>query len=180
MSWKATNAMKERTKFVLEWERRWREAEGGLVNMAELCRMFGVSRQTGYKWVRRYQAAQLDVTAVAERSRRPITSPNALSAEAKDVIVEARKRWPRWGPRKLHRRLAEANPGQEVPSSSVIAKVLEQRGLTAPRRRPGDRRVVAPFAGCTSPNDVWCIDFKGWFVTSDGQRCYKLLFFRGV
>ena len=42
MPWKATDAMKERTKFVLEWERRWNEAEGGLVNMAEPCRMFGV------------------------------------------------------------------------------------------------------------------------------------------
>jgi len=45
--------MKERTKFVLESERRWNEAEGGPVNMAELCRMFGVSRQTGYTWVER-------------------------------------------------------------------------------------------------------------------------------
>jgi helix-turn-helix protein len=56
MPWKATDVMKERTKFVLEWERRWNEAEGGLVNMAELCRMFGVSRQTGYTWVERYLA----------------------------------------------------------------------------------------------------------------------------
>ena len=48
MPWKATDEMKERTKFVLEWERRWDEAEGGGVNMAELCRMFGISRQTGY------------------------------------------------------------------------------------------------------------------------------------
>ena len=54
MPWKATDAMKERTKFVLGWERRWAEAEAGLVNMAELCRMFGVSRQTGYTWVARY------------------------------------------------------------------------------------------------------------------------------
>lgn len=177
MSWKATDAMKERTKFVLEWERRWNEAEGGPVNMAELCRMFGVSRQTGYKWVRRYREARLDVAAVAERSRRPKTSPNALPADVQDVIVEARKRWPRWGPRKLHRRLVEANPGEAVPSASVIAKVLKQRGLTAPRRRPRERRVVgvvAPFVGCTAPNDVWCIDFKGWFVTGDGQRCYPL------
>jgi len=51
--WKATDVMKERTKFVLESERRWNEAEGGPVNMAELCRMFGVSRQTGYTWVER-------------------------------------------------------------------------------------------------------------------------------
>ena len=53
MPWNATDTRKERTKFVLEWERRWDEAEGGAVNMAELCRMYGVSRQTGYTWVAR-------------------------------------------------------------------------------------------------------------------------------
>ena len=169
--------MKERTKFVLEWERRWNEAEGGPVNMAELCRMFGISRQTGYKWVARYREGRHDLSAVVERSRRPKSSPNALPVELQDLIVDARKRWPRWGPRKLRQRLVEANPGKPVPSASVIAKVLKQRGMTAPRRRRRGRPVVgvtAPFAGCGAPNEVWCIDFKGWFVTGDGRRCYPL------
>ncbi len=177
MTWKATDAMKERTKFVLEWERRWHEAEGGPVNMAELCRMFGVSRQTGYKWVNRYRESRFDLQAVRERSRRPQTSPNALSVELQDLIVEARKHWPRWGPRKLHRRLVEANPGEPVPSASVIAKVLKARGLTTPRRRRRERPAVgiaAPFSGCDAANAVWCIDFKGWFLTGDGRRCSPL------
>src|SRR3954468_7096297 len=114
MPWKATDTMKERTKFVLEWERRWDAAEGGPVNMAELCRMFGVSRQSGYTWVGRYRAAGLVMDAVAERSRRPKTSPTAISADMEDLIVEARKRWPTWGPRKLHARLVELNPGCAV------------------------------------------------------------------
>src|SRR4051812_5069346 len=99
MPWKATDAMKERTKFVLEWERRWQEARGGLVNMAELCRMFGVSRQTGYTWVNRYRESDNDLDAVEERSRRPLTSPNAIEPELEDAIVAARKRYPKWGPR---------------------------------------------------------------------------------
>src|SRR4029079_19276184 len=121
----ATDAMKERTKFVLEWERRWNEAEGGPINMAEVCRMFGISRQTGYKWVERYRIAGMKTHAVIERSRRPLSSPNALPLELEDLIVEARKRWPRWGPRKLHRKLVELNPGKQVPSASVMAKVLK-------------------------------------------------------
>ena len=177
MPWKATDEMKERTKFVLEWERRWNEEEGGPVNMAELCRMFGVSRQTGYTWVARYREGKHDLAAVAERSRRPKTSPLALSMEMEDLIVAARKRYPRWGPRKLHARLVECNPDKYVPSASAIAKVLMRRGLTKPRRRT--RRgaaigITAPFSGCEKPNDVWCIDFKGWFTTSDGLRCYPL------
>jgi len=177
MPWKATDEMKERTKFVLEWERRWNEAEGGPVNMAELCRMFGVSRQTGYTWVARYRKSNHELAAVVEQSRRPKTSPFALSTEMEDLIVAARKRYPRWGPRKLHARLVEWNPDKYVPSASAIAKVLMRRGLTRPRRRA--RRgaaigVTAPFGGCEKPNDVWCIDFKGWFMTSDGVRCYPL------
>jgi len=175
--WKATDAMKERTKFVLEWERRWNEAEGGLVNMAELCRMFGVSRQTGYTWVRRYREANHDVRAVRERSRRPKTFPTALPVELEDLIVEARKRWPKWGPRKLRQRLVELNPGVAVPSASVMSKVLKRRGLTVPRRRrrrSSTAGIAAPFSGCEEPNAVWCIDFKGWFYTGDGIKCYPL------
>jgi putative transposase len=178
MPWKATDSMKERTKFVLEWERRWNEAEGGAVNMAELCRMFGVSRQTGYTWVKRYRANEHDLAALVERSRRPKSSPHAISLELEDIIVDARKRYPRWGPRKLHARLVERTPDAYVPSASAIAKVLMRRGLTQPRRRRRRRGaalgVTAPFSGCEKPNDVWCIDFKGWFATSDGVRCYPL------
>lgn len=175
MPWNATDTRKERTKFVLEWERRWDEAEGGAVNMAELCRMYGVSRQTGYTWVARYRDANHDVRAVAERSRRPKSFPTALSQEVEDVIVAARKRWPKWGPRKLRQRLIEAYPGVAVPSASVMSKVLKRRGMTVPRRRRRRRAPVgvsAPFTGCDEPNAVWCMDFKGWFQTHDAVRCY--------
>ena len=87
MPWKATEPMKERTKFVLEWERRWREAEGGPVNIAELCRMFGISRPTGYTWIDRYREGNHDLLAVTEKSRRPKTSPTAISIEVEDLIV---------------------------------------------------------------------------------------------
>ena len=99
MPWKATDPLEERTKFLLEWERRWKEAEGGPVNLAELCRMFGISRPTGYSWVDRYRAASFELlTAVQERSRKPKTSPTALSDEMTDLIVQARKQHPKWGP----------------------------------------------------------------------------------
>ena len=182
MPWKATDELKERTKFVLEWERRWNEAEGGPVNMAELCRIFGVSRVTGYTWGERYRDQNFNLAALVERSRKPKTSPTALEPEMEDLIVAARKKYPRWGPRKLHAMLVERNPGLYVPSASVMAKVLKKRGMTAPRKR---RRIKAslgipgPFHGCDAPNDVWCIDFKGWFETGDAKRCYPLTLLDG-
>ena len=57
MPWKESSIVKERTKFVLEWEKRWNEAEGGRVDVSELCRVHGVSRTTGYLWLRRYAEA---------------------------------------------------------------------------------------------------------------------------
>ena len=101
--------MKERVKFVLEWEHRWSENEGQ-VNMSELCRVFGISREKGYYWVRRYREAQRDVRAVEERSQRPHTSPAAIGAEVQDAVVAARKAHPRWGPRKLRAWLVKRHP----------------------------------------------------------------------
>ena len=70
MPWKATDAMKERTKLVLESKRRWNQRVGGPVNMAEPARMFGVSRQSAYTWVKRYREASRQLDALKERSRR--------------------------------------------------------------------------------------------------------------
>jgi transposase-like protein len=125
--------MKERVKFVLEWERRWNEMEGQ-INMSELCRVFGISRETGYHWVRRYQEGRQDVRAVEERSRRPHTSPSAIAPEVHDIVVAARKKHPRWGPRKL-RVARPASPRAPVPQCERHEHDLDAAG--------GSRRPVA-------------------------------------
>jgi putative transposase len=175
MPWKETDAMKERVALVLEWERRWRKQQGQ-VNVAELCRIHGVSRECGHKWIRRYQEADFDIRAVEERSRRPHSSPARISDEVQDVLVAARKLHPRWGPRKLYAWLTDAYPGIPLPSPSAIGEILLRRGLTTPRRSKRARvpSVTRPFAACDRPNAVWCVDFKGWFRTHDGAKCYPL------
>jgi len=169
--------MKERTRLVLEWERRWDEGEGK-VNISELCREFGITRECGYKWIKRFKAANFDVRAVEERSRRPKHSPTAIDEVRQELVVRARKAHPRWGPRKLRAWLEERYPGVEFPSASAIAEILKRRGLVFPRgrkpRRSVDAGVSPPFEECHAPNDVWCVDFKGWFRTKDGRKCYPL------
>jgi transposase-like protein len=90
---KETDSVKERVKFVLEWEKRWGEGEGRL-NFAELCRKFGISRQVGYVWLKCYRDAEHGLDAMAERSRRPLTTPTKVPDELEDVLV-ARKLHPR-------------------------------------------------------------------------------------
>lgn len=176
MPWSRTNPSKERVKFALEWEKRWDAGEGRM-NLSELCREFGISRETGYVWLRRYRAAGHKVEALEERSHRPHTMPNQVAQEVVDLIVAARKYRPQWGPRKLRAHLVNCNPGVALPSPSTFAAILHRYGLTNLRGRRRRRLVVPatrPFAAATGPNAVWCVDFKGWFRTADGRRCYPL------
>lgn len=123
MPWSLSNPSKERVKFALEWEKRWDAGEGRM-NMTELCREYGISRETGYVWLRRYRASGHKVEALEERSHRPHSMPNQVPQEVVDFIVAARKYRPTWGPRKLrlerfHRTLAQL---VEEPAADVRAQ----------------------------------------------------------
>ena len=158
--------MKERSRFVVE-------QESGRYAMAELCRIFGISRTTGYKWVARYEAE--GPPWLQDRSRAPRCHPNAVPAEVEAVILETRDAYPTWGPKKLRAWLQAHRPEEGWPAGSTIGEILERHGLTVPRKKR--RRTppyTEPFAACDGPNAVWCIDFKGWFRTGDGVRCDPL------
>lgn len=175
MPWLATDTMKERTKFVLKWEERFNEAEGGRVNLAELCRTFGISRQTGYEWIGRYRETG-KIDSLVDRSRRPLRSPSKVSEQIEASIVAARKQRPTWGARKLRSALVERHPAVEWPSASCMTAILDRHGLTMKRRKRRKTPAVVklPFAECDRPNAVWCIDFKGKFRTRDGTWCHVL------
>jgi putative transposase len=175
MPWKETDSMKERVKFVLEWERRWNAGEGRL-NFAELCREFGVSRQVGYVWLRRYQDGERSLGTLKERSRRPHSSPTKVADEMEELLVGSRKLHPTWGPKKLRAWLAHYKPELELPAQSTIGEVLRRRGLVLQHRRRvrATKASTQPFAEVTGPNATWCVDFKGNFCTQDGSKCYPL------
>jgi putative transposase len=175
MGWRKTDALSERAKFIFEWERRWKASKGKRVDVSELCRRFDISRQTGYVWIRRYVAAGRDLRALEDRSRRPLSNPRAVTPALEEMIVAARRQRPKWGPRMLRDWLIERHPQREFPSASCIGSILKRRGLSAPprRQRRGERTDVSPpFPSCDGPNQVWCMDFKGWFRMRDGTKCY--------
>jgi putative transposase len=90
-------------------------------SLAELCRKYGISRKTGYKWVDRFMSG----CELVDRSRRPHRSPKAVAAWLEDAIVAARKQRPRWGPRKLRAAWLRAHPGAELPSISTFALIFK-------------------------------------------------------
>jgi transposase InsO family protein len=165
--WKEQRPLEQRFEFVLAVEK-------GEQSMAALCRQFGITRQTGYKWWRRY-LEDPSPEALVERSRRPMSSPQQIDDEIADGVVLARKRFPHWGPRTLRVWLQAHHPEYAWPSAATIGRLLKRRGLVVPRRRR--RRTppyTQPFAKVTAANQLWCIDFKGHFCTGDGVRLYPL------
>lgn len=141
--------------------------------MTELCEYFGVSRKTGYKWVERYRREGPE--GLLDRSRAPRSHPRAILDPVVEVLLEARRKHPTWGPRKILPWLARKRPDLDLPAPSTVGDLFRRYGLTRPRRRR--RRVppfTKPFEKCSAPNSVWCTDFKGQFRTGDGQMCYPL------
>jgi transposase InsO family protein len=166
MPWKETGPLQERMKFVAACLRD----DGD--SFTAICEQFGISRQKGYKWLDRYDEGGID--ALADRSRRPHSNSRVVAPAIVELIVELRRRRPRWGPRKLLAVLERDYPRLEFPVASTIGSILHARGLVSKRRRRapsvGYGEMLSEFVG---PNSVWCADFKGQFLV--GKRyCHPL------
>src|ERR1044072_4030848 len=137
-------------------------------NVRQLCRRFGVSPTTAYKWLSRFENA--GVKALADRSRRPQQSPARTEPEVEEKIVRLRRAHPAWGARKLRKRL-EVLGHTELPATSTITGILHRHGLITPEQS----RAAAPFQRFErdQPNQLWQVDFKGYFPLRVG-RCHPL------
>ena len=145
----------------------------GTLNFRELCQEYGISAKTGYKWRERFMRQGLE--GMAEESRRPRSSPKQLSESQVCEMVKLKLMHRYWGPRKI-RTLYHRRHGQ-APSESSFKRILEQVGLTQPRRvREGPKEGGRLSSGRQgqSPNQVWTVDFKGWWRWGKGGRCEPL------
>ena len=166
MCWKEICVVDERTRFIVDWQR-------GIGSMTALCEAYGISRKTGYKWRDRFVAGGFGDLLDRPRARHELG--HRLAEEVATSVKELREKHPLLGPRKLKTVLERERPNVSWPAASTIGDLLRREGLSEPRRR--HRRplpVTQPFADAHEPNDVWGIDFKGWFRTRDGRRCDPL------
>jgi len=120
MAWRPVLPMDERVKFALEVER-------GERSVAEICRIYGVSRKTGYKWIVRYRAGGIE--GLRERSRRPLRSPRKTEDEWERRVVYERLKHPRWGPRKLRSLLMRGGNGEGVPRGKHDRGAIKASGV---------------------------------------------------
>jgi transposase InsO family protein len=161
MGWKKVTIMSQKIEFVTLALR-----EGS--NFSELCRRFGISRKTGYKFLRRYMGEGLK--GLGDRSRRPRSSPNATDFEVQRLILELRDKHTAWGGRKLKRRLEDMGHGA-IPSPSTITAILRRNGRISPEE--SQKHKAWQRFEADRPNDLWQMDFKGHFPTRQG-RCHPL------
>jgi transposase len=143
-----------------------------LFPIAELCRRYGISRKTGYKWIERFK--EQGPEGLCERSRRPRHLARSTPPELIEPILEARRHHPSWGAKKLLAILVRRRPEIQWPPRSTVCGILKRRGLVSPRRRRRLGHPGRPTTPMTAPNEIWTADFKGHFKTGDGLSCYPL------
>lgn len=162
MGWKECDCVSERREFV-----RLASVEG--VNFSELCRRFGVSRKTGYKWRKRYQ--EEGDQAMEDRSRRPTSSPLKTADEIEQQVLQLRDSHRAWGGRKIRKRM-ELQGVTGLPSVSTVSAILRRHGRILPAESL-KRRPLGRFER-EQPNDLWQVDFKGEFLMTGKSYCYPL------
>lgn len=161
MSWNAEKSLEE---VRLEFLDRWAE---GKASVRSLCREYGISPKTAYKWRKRKASGD----SLSDRSRHPKSSPNATSTPIVSEILALRDAHPTLGGRKISLMLKRRGL-VDVPAGSTVTDILRRHGLLN-ERAVAEATHLRRFSKAT-PNEMWQVDFKGHFKLSSGERCHPL------
>jgi hypothetical protein len=152
-----------RIEFITRLQRRER--------MSDLCREYGISRKTGHKLKKRFEKS--GTGGLFDESRAP-NIPHRTSPEVVELVVAERMWHPTRGAKKL-KDVLERRLGHGLPAASTLGDILLRCGLIEPsKRRPGHKSTPTGLRVAHSPNDIWCVDYKGQFRLGDGKYCYPL------
>jgi transposase InsO family protein len=168
MPFKTQSIMSQRVEFCLL-------ASKPGTNVSDICRRFRIARRTGYKWLDRYEEQGL--AGLMDQSRRPHHFPNQTSHEIEEYVVALRKSDPEWGSKKLHKLICNDKESGKykhgrIPCKETITRILDRNGLIDPNRSKltkGFERFVHQY-----PNELWQMDYKGWFWLLNKQQCHPL------
>jgi transposase InsO family protein len=159
MPWKVKTPMSERIEFI-------QLSQLPDTNIRQLCRQFGISPKTGYKWLGRYHAS--GIVGLEDQSRCPVHSPRRTPSAMEQAVMSVRREHPAWGGKKIHVILTR-NGMMGVPSPSTITDIFRRHGMInleqSEQHQPWQRFEA------DGPNALWQIDFKGYFTMLAG-RCY--------
>lgn len=160
MPWEEKTVEKTRLEFVSK-------AIQGNQSMSSLCREYGISRKTGYKWIQRYKEGQ----GLSDKSHAPINRYNKTPEEMEAAILEYRDKYPAWGGRKLKRRMEDLGY-TNLPAASTISNILKRNDRIS--KEESEKRTPYKRFEYEKPNELWQMDYKGHFGMLDGNRCNPL------
>lgn len=167
MPWIEKTAMENRIQFLLTYKE-------GRYSLSELANQFNISRKTAYKWIKRCQSEGL-VQLVKPRSTARKRPPESIQPHIAEVIIQLRKQYPTWGPKKLLSKLTRDHQDWKFPAISTVGLLLKKHGLIHKRRiKRRSGAIHAPLADVIGPNQVWSADFKGQFKLKSKETCYPL------
>lgn len=165
MPWKETNKMEQKELFIKEMLKSEKPFK-------HLCAEFGISEKTGYKWKNRFY--EKGKSGLVEQSRATHSHFNEIDGDTAAELICLKNAHPSWGPKKVREIYARKNTDKITPSLSTVKRILDKAGLVKPRKvKPpcsSDCPRLQQQIQAYAPNDVWCIDFKGWWK-SDGELC---------
>ena len=160
MPWECKTMQEIRTEFVSR-------AIMGDTSISSLCREYGISRTTAYKWMARCKNGE----SMSDKSHEPFSKPFKTPLAMEEIILNARGEHPTWGARKLKRFLQDKGY-DKLPAVSTISDILSRNGCIAPE----ESQIHTPYKRFEkeAPNRMWQMDFKGHFSMLDNQRCHPL------
>lgn len=144
--------------------------EAGTHSISELCRLHGISRKTGYKWLKRFDPD--NTCSLEDRLSVRLTQPDKIPEDIADQLVSFRIQHPDWGPKKIRQWFLNQNVDFIVPAASTIGDLLKDRELV--KKRDKRKRTPVSQRKLTEPeriNQVWSADFKGRFRLKDRSYC---------
>lgn len=162
MPWKEATLMSQKEEFVLRALKKE-------ISFKALCREYKISRETGYKLLRRYQ--EEGVKGLKPRSRAPLQRHYKTSRCIEERILTTRTQYPTWGARKIHTHLMEKGIN-DVPARSTINDILKRHGCIL-EEESLKRQALCRFER-EEPNDLWQMDFKGKFHLVTKEWCFPL------
>jgi putative transposase len=165
MPWKESSMLDEKIRFIA----RLLDGE----KLAPLCREFNISRKTGYQIWNKY--LQFGQQAFIEQKRTPYRYANKLPVQIEMLILDLKKEYPNWGAPKIRDKMLKKHPDMRLPAISTIHAVLDRHGLVKSElRKKRYKAEGTPLLHVQDPNDLWCADYKGEFMTVDRKYCYPL------
>jgi len=165
MPWKEMSKMDQKEEFILLWE-------SNRYTVTVLAEMFGISRKTAYKYIKKYQ--EKGIQGLLEDSRKPRVVANKTADWIEEEIKQLREQFPRWGCSKLLVLLQAKYPSERLPGEATINEVLKRNHLIPERKRRKRIEPIHPIFDPHRANEVWSADFKGKFKLGNGRYCYTL------